>query len=67
MLLPASSLPPTVPLASTMSVELAEQLVKERPLDVQAYLEKHLKELESVKFLTIGEVEELITMTGQHE
>ena len=65
ILLPASSLPPTVPLTSTMSVELAERLVKEKPQEVQIYLEKHLRDLESVKFLTMGEVEELITMTGQ--
>lgn len=65
VILPASSLLPTVPLASTMSIELAEQLVKEKPLDVQVYLEKCLKDLESEKFLTMGEVEELITMTGQ--
>lgn len=65
VILPASSLLPTVPLASTMSIELAEQLVKEKPLDVQVYLEKCLKDLESLKFLTMGEVEELITMTGQ--
>lgn len=65
VILPASSLLPTVPLASTMSIELAEQLVKEKLLDVQVYLEKCLKDLESVKFLTMGEVEELITMTGQ--
>jgi len=65
VILPASSLLPTVPLASTMSIELAEQLVKEKPLDVQVYLEKCLKDLESMKFLTMGEVEELITMTGQ--
>lgn len=38
-----------------MSVELAEQLVKEKP---QVYLEKCLKDLRSVKFLTMGEVEE---------
>lgn len=67
VILPASSLPPTIPLASTMSVELAEQLVKEKPLVVQTYVEKRLKDLESVKFLTMGEVEELITMTGQPE
>ena len=67
VLLPASSLPPTVPPASTMSVELAEHLVKEKPEEVQVYLEKRLKELEPVKFLTMGEVEELITMTGQNK
>jgi hypothetical protein len=65
VLLPASSLPPTVPTATTMSIELAEQLVKEKPLEVQAYVEKFLKDLESVKFLSMGEMEELITMTGQ--
>ena len=65
ILLPASSLPPTVPMATTMSTELAEQLVKEKPLEVQVYLGKRLKDLESVKFLSMGEVEELITMTGQ--
>lgn len=47
-----------------MSVEVAEQLVKEKPQMVRVYLEKHLQELLSIKFLTMGEVEELLTMTG---
>ena len=64
ILLPATSSPPTIPVGSAMSVEMAEQLVKERPQEVKVYLEKHLLHLESVKFLTMGEVEELLTMTG---
>ena len=66
ILLPATASPPAVPVVSTMSVELAEQLVKEKPQEVKTYIEKHLCDLESVKFLTMGEVEELLTMTGQH-
>ena len=65
ILLPSSLSPPAVPVGSTMSVEVAERLVKEKPQAVKVYLEKHLQELQSVKFLTMGEVEELFTMTGQ--
>ena len=63
ILLPVSS-PPKIPLSSMMSVEMAEQIVKESPLKVKAYIVEHLRELESAKFLTMGEVEELLTMTG---
>ena len=65
ILLPASSSPPMVPIGSTMSVELAERLVKQNPEEVKVYLKKHLQDLEAVKFLTMGEVEELLTMSGQ--
>lgn len=64
ILLPASLSPPKLPLNSSMSVEMAEQIVKEKPQEVKAYIVKHLQDLESVKFLTMGEVEELLTMTG---
>ena len=64
ILLPASSSLSTVPLDSSMSVEMAERLVKEKPQEVKVYLKKHLQDLECVKFLTMGEVEELLTMTG---
>lgn len=64
ILLPPSPSPPSVPVGSTMSVEVAEQLVKDKPQLVKVYLEKHLQELLSIKFLTMGEVEELLTMTG---
>lgn len=65
ILLPASTKPPNIPLTSSMSVELAEQIVKDKPQEVRTYIVKHLQELQSVKFLTMGEVEELLTMTGQ--
>lgn len=65
ILLPASFSPPKIPQTSSMSVEMAEQIVKEKPQEAKAYIVKHLEELESVKFLTVGEVEELLTMTGQ--
>ena len=65
ILRPASLSPSPIPLSSTMSVELAEQLVKDKPNEVKAYLKKHLKDLQSAKFLTMGEVEELLTMTGE--
>lgn len=64
ILQPASLSPSSIPLSSAMSVELAEQLVKDKPDEVKVYLEKHHKELQSAKFLTMGEVEELLTMTG---
>lgn len=57
VLLPASSSPPKIPLTSTMSVEIAEQIVKERPQEVKTYPIQHFKELEPVRFLTMGEVE----------
>jgi len=65
ILQPASLSPPSIPQSSAMSVELAEQLVKDKPDEVKVYLEKHLKDLHSAKFLTMGEVEELLTMTGK--
>jgi tetratricopeptide (TPR) repeat protein len=64
VLLPASVTPPQIPLSSSMSVELAGQIVRERPQEVKTYIEKHLQELETVQYLTMGEVEELLTMTG---
>ena len=63
-LMPLSLSLPKVALTSSWSVELAGQIVKEKPLEVRSYIVKHLQDLESVKFLTMGEVEELITMTG---
>ena len=65
ILQPVSLSPSPIPLSSAMSVELAEQLVKDKPDEVKAYLEKHLKVLQSAKFLTMGEVEELLTITGK--
>ena len=64
ILQPVSLSPSAIPLGSAMSIELAKQLVKDKPDEVKMYLEKHLKELQSVKFLTMAEVEELLTMTG---
>ena len=66
ILQPASLCPSSIPLSSAMSVELAEQLVKDKPLAVKMYLEKQVKDLQSAKFLTMREVEELLTMTGNH-
>lgn len=64
ILLPPTLSPPKIPITSSMSVEMANQTVKEKPQEAMAYVTKHLQELESVKFLTMGEVEELLTMTG---
>ncbi len=64
ILQPASLSPPKIPESSTMSVEKAAQLVKLKPLEVKAYIIKHLRDLDTVEFLTMGEVEELLTMTG---
>lgn len=61
---PAGLSPPKIPSSSPMSVEMAEQIVKERPHDAKAYIVKRLQDLEAAKFLTMGEVEELLTMTG---
>lgn len=65
ILLPATPYPPMVPLCSEMSIELAEQLVKDKPREVEVYIKKRLQDLDSVKFLTMGEVEELLTMSGE--
>ena len=65
ILQPVSLSPSPIPLGSAMSVELAKQLVKDKPDEVKAYLERHLKNLQSAKFLTMGEVEELLTMPGK--
>ncbi len=61
ILLPASVTPPKVPVTSLMSVEVAEQIVKEKPQEAKSYIEKHLRELEIARFLSMGEV---VTMTG---
>lgn len=66
ILQPVSLSPSSIPSTSAMSVELAKQLVKDKPGEVKMYLEKYLKELKSAKFLTMGEVEEILTMTGNH-
>ena len=66
ILQPVSLSPSPIPLSSAMSVELAKQLVKDKPDEVKAYLEKHLKDLQSAKFLTMGEVEELLTVPGNN-
>ena len=64
ILQPASLCPSSIPLSSAMSTELAKQLVKDKPCEVKMYLEKQVKDLQSAKFLTMREVEELLTMTG---
>ena len=64
ILLPPSTRPPDVPIGSTMSVEIAERVVHEKPTEVQDYVTKRLKSLEAVDFLTMGEIEEMITMAG---
>ena len=61
ILRPLSSSPPTIPSTSSM---LAEQLVKEKPQEVKAYLLQQVQALQSAKFLTMLQVEELLTMTG---
>ena len=47
-----------------VSVEIAEQMVHKKPNEVKAYITKHLKSLEAAEFLTMGEIEELISMAG---
>ena len=64
ILLPATASSPKVPVSCFMSVEVAAQAVKDKPQEVKSYIEKHLQELESANFLSMGEVEELLTMTG---
>ena len=64
LLLPPSIHPPSMPTGSTMSVEVAERIVHEKPVEVKTYITKHLKSLEAANFLTMGEVEELLSMAG---
>jgi len=61
---PPSTSPATIPSTSSMSVELSEQLVKEKPQEVKVYLLKQMETFQSAKFLTMSQVEELLTMTG---
>lgn len=64
VLLPAQSTPPTIPTEGPMSVQLAEQVVKQRPDEVQSFLRKHRAAIESTPFPSMRDVEDLVTMTG---
>ena len=65
VLLPAQSTPPTIPTEGPMSVQLAEQVVKQRPNEVQSFLRRHLTAIESTPFPSMRDVEDLLTMTGR--
>ena len=64
ILLPSASTPASPPEGSPMSVEVARVVVKQRPIEVRAFLTQQLTKMESFKFLTMEDVEELITMAG---
>ncbi len=65
VLSPLRVLKPIVHVGSVMTVEVAESLVSKKPDEVKTYVTKHLKVLESAQFLSMGEVEELLTMAGK--
>ena len=50
--------------SAQMSVEIAQGIVEEKPTEVKHFLTQHLAELEHVTFLSMRDVEELLTMTG---
>ena len=64
ILLPAGNVPPPLPCETPMSIEVAWRVVKEKPQEVRAFVERHLATIESVQFLTMRDVEDLVTMTG---
>ena len=64
ILLPAGNVPPPLPCETPMNIEVAWRVVKERPQEVRAFVEKHLSVIESTQFLTMRDVEDLVTMTG---
>ena len=64
ILLPPTSLPPSLPTNTPMSVEVAWRVVKDRPTEVREFIKKHLAGINSAEFLTMRDVEDLLTMTG---
>lgn len=63
VLLPGS-FAPAPPEGSKMSTEVARVMVKQRPAEVKLFILHRLKKMESIKCLTMEEVEEFITMSG---
>ena len=64
ILLPSASTPASPPEGSPMSTEVARVVVKQRPAEVRAFLVQRLAAIESFRFTTMEDVEELITMSG---
>ena len=63
IMMPTLSSPPLLT-HIPMTVENASTFVKQNPKKVQNFLEKRFNDLDSVEFLSLGEVEEILTMTG---
>lgn len=64
ILLPAGNMPPSLPSETPMNIEVAWRVVKEQPEEVRSFVETHLATIESLQFLTMRDVEDLLTMTG---
>lgn len=64
ILLPAGNMPPPLPSETPMNIEVAWRVVKERPEEVRSFVKTHLATIESLRFLTMRDVEDLLTMTG---
>ena len=64
ILLPAGNIPPPLPSETPMNIEVAWRVVKERPEEVRSFVKTHLATIESLRFLTMRDVEDLLTMTG---
>lgn len=64
ILLPAGNMPPPLPSETPMNIEVAWRVVKERPEEVRSFVKTHLATIESLQFLTMRDVEDLLTMTG---
>ena len=64
VLLPSEPTPPKVPSVGDMTVEMAEQLVHEKPEDVRAFIVQHQFDIESRQNLSMRDVEDMLTMAG---
>lgn len=64
ILLPSQLTPPSVPTEGLMNIEVAGQLVKDRPEEVKTFIEKRTLEIESTRFLSMRDVEDLLQMTS---
>ena len=66
VLLPAKDAPPP-PFTDhgPMTVQIAETVVKESPSSVRSFLKSYRESLQSIKYLSLRDIEDLLTMTGR--
>lgn len=64
VLQPATTSLPASGLDHPLTVENASNFIQQDPVKVQTFLTKRFSVLKSIEFLTLGQVEELITMTS---